>query len=123
MDQNTVQRYQPGGDLYAKLVSQYGQASADAIAQAAATGDRTALANAIENARGIAANSGSTSTWSNFWSQITTDPLAAPLSGANNLIGNSFLSLLKNPWVIAVIVIVLFFALGGPAFLRAAYKK
>ncbi|MDE2100738.1 MAG: hypothetical protein KGL39_26065 [Patescibacteria group bacterium] len=123
MDQATIQRYQPGGDIYATLVSQYGQQAAAQIAQAASTGDRTVLGNAIENAKGVAANTGSTSTLVNFWNQITTDPLAAPLQGANSIIGNSFLSLLKNPWVLGTLALVLFTWLGGWSLFRGALKK
>lgn len=123
MDQATIQRYQPGGDIYATLVSQYGQDSANAIAAAALTGDRTVLGNAIENAKGIPQNTGSTSTVTNFLQQITTDPLAAPLQGANNILGNSFLSVLKNPWVVATIVLVLFTWLGGWSLFKGALKK
>lgn len=54
-----------------------------------------------------------TSTWSIFGNQIITDPLAAPLGGANNLIGNSVLSFLKNPWVVAAVAVAIFGALGG----------
>lgn len=122
LDAATIARYQPGGDIYATLLAQYGPQSAALIAQAASTGDRSQLGNAIENAKGVAP-SGSTSTLTNFWNQITTDPLAAPLQGANNIIGNSVLSFLKNPWVIGAVVLILFTWLGGWSLLKGSLKK
>lgn len=39
---------------------------------------------------------GSTSTFGNFYNQITTDPLNAPLASADNLLKNSLASLFKS---------------------------
>lgn len=100
----TIQRYQPGGDIYVSLASRYGQGGADRVARAALTGDATFV-----NAELAVVKSGprlNDSTFSLFTSQIVTDPLAAPLESANTAIGNSVASLFRNPWVLAVTVLV-----------------
>ena len=126
MEAATIQRYQPGGDISATLVSEYGQASADSIA-AAATGDNNGEVNtAIANARtaaGITKGEQDDSVLDAFGHQIVTNPLGAPLDSLNKVVGNTFLSFLKNPWVIALILGILFFALGGWAVLKKLLSK
>lgn len=120
MDQTTIQRYQSGGDIYATLLAQYGASAAASIAAAALSGDETQV-----NAALVQAKNGSplnTSTLGIFTNQMLTDPLAAPLASANNLLGNTVLSFLKSPWVIATLLIVGFFLLGGADFLRRKMK-
>jgi hypothetical protein len=39
------------------------------------------------------------------------------------VVGNTFLSFLKNPWVIALILGILFFALGGWAVLKKQLSR
>jgi hypothetical protein len=110
MNQDTISRYQWGGDLYAQLLVQYGQDVADSVANAAATGDQAAVNAAFPGAHsGIVAAPLPTNTLGIFTNQIVTDPLAAPLASANNILGNSFLSLLKNPWVMVTIAAAVFF--------------
>jgi hypothetical protein len=122
MDQATINRYQPGGDIYAQLVTQYGQTNADAIAQAAATGDRTQLGTALANVRDGAAP-GSTSTIVNLYNQLTTDPLAAPLSDLNTIVGNSAFAFLKSPYVAAIALLALFFYFGGAVIITSWISK
>jgi hypothetical protein len=116
-----VTRYQPGGDIYAQFQSQYSTGAADSIAAAAATGDRTQLANAIANAKGNPEMDAST--LDAFVTQIETNPLGAPLDSLNGLLSNTFLSFLKNPAVLITVVLVLFLALGGFGWISRRYFK
>jgi hypothetical protein len=117
-----VSRYQPGGDIYAKLQSQYGTQAANEVAAAAATNDRDKLAEALNIAAGRGPSDAPQSTWSVFWGQITTDPLAAPLESANNALGtigaSAIIGLFKNPWVLLTVAGVVFYLLGGFTWLR-----
>jgi hypothetical protein len=127
MDQATIQRYQPGGDIYAALLAQHGQTAADACAAAALTGDETQI-NAVlalysgTSTPDAAVPMGNTSTLDIFANQIATDPLAAPLDDANKVINNSILSFLKNPTVLFVVAVVLFFVFGGGDYIRRKMK-
>lgn len=129
LDATTIARYQPGGDLYAQLVTQYGQTNADAIAAAAATGDETEVNTAFGNATLGPNNTGSTSTVVNLYDQLTTNPLAAPIADANTLItnsassvnsllGNSITSILTNPAILISLALALFFFFGGASLIR-----
>ncbi len=120
MEQSTIDRYQPGGDIYTKLLAQYGQANADSIAAAARTGDETQVNSALVSAKNGAPLN--TSTWGIFGNQIITDPLAAPLEGANTLLGNTFMSFLKSPWVLVTLAVVAFFMFDGAALIRRKMK-
>lgn len=117
-----VSRYQPGGDIYAKLQAQYGTQAANEIAAAAATNDRDKLSEALNIAAGRGPSDAPASTWSIFWSQITNDPFAAPLESANNALGtigiSAILGVLKNPWVLLTVAGILFYLLGGFTWLR-----
>lgn len=125
LDQATIARYSPGGDIYATLESQYGRDGALLITQAAQTGDRTNLNDAIERVRGHGAKLDD-STARIFWSQITTDPFDAPLSDLNKGLGvvgsSAILGLLKNPWVLFTLGLVIFGLLGGFKWLWARGK-
>jgi hypothetical protein len=124
MDQTLINRYQPGGDIYATLVSRYGTAGADTIAAAAATGDNTQLNYALANAQtGMTGGALNDSTASILAGQLATDPLAAPLGGLNNALNNSILSFLKNPTVLLALAVVLFFAFGGATWIRNRMAK
>lgn len=116
LDQATIDRYQSGGDIYQDLLSQYGQTAADAVAAAAQTGDRQNITDALVTAK-YGANL-DTSTFDIFAQQILTDPLAAPLASANNLLNNSLLDFLRSPTVLVVIGVAAFFALGGIKYLK-----
>ncbi len=119
IDQATIARYQPGGDIYAQLEGQYGRNAALLIAQAAQTADRDALNEAIARVRH--GEKLDESTAQIFWHQITTDPFDAPLDTLNKGLGTVFksagLGLLKNPWVLLAIAAVIFFAIGGHRWL------
>ena len=99
-------RYQPGGDIYAKVQAQYGTAGAERVALA----DRSSTGETVAEALGYL-KSGSEklddSTASIFWGQITTDPLAAPLESANNQLNNVVKNVFKNVWVLIVVIILL----------------
>jgi hypothetical protein len=106
MSADLIQRYQPGGDIYAALLSQFGKASADAIAAAALTGDETAINAAYTQAKfGEPLND---STASIFISQLETDPFAAPAaalnSGLKTAIDSAVAGIFKNPYVLAAVV-------------------
>lgn len=112
----TQQRYQPGGDIYAKLLLQYGRDAANKMAAAAASPDpydENEVMAEIRNGPRL-----NDSTASLFFERVTTDPLAAPLESANNHIGNAVLGVLKNPWVLFAIVVFAFYQLGGFNWLR-----
>ena len=130
MDQTTINRYQPFnqdtgdvGDIYASLQSSYGTDTANNIANIAInTGDETQINAAIVKAKYGAPLP--TSTAGQLYTQLTTNPLAAPLAGANNLLGNTFLSFLKNPWVLVTIAAaVFFFVFDGLNVLKGLAKK
>ena len=104
-------RYQSGGDIYSRLEQQYGTAGADKVAAADASGEPYAINQALTDLKyGAALND---STISNFVDQVTTDPLAAPLDAANKQIGNAVTGIFKSPWVLAVLLGVVFYAVGG----------
>lgn len=114
MDTTLIQRYQPGGDIYAAILSQHGQEAADSCAAAALTGDETAINAALTLYSGTstpyqAVPLAETSTASILGEQLATDPLAAPLESANKVLNNTFLSFLKNPTVLIVLALVVFF--------------
>jgi len=119
MDQSLIQRYQSGGDIYLSIFSQHGAAAANAVANAALSGDERQINAVLAGYETAAGNSKTytppldTSTLDAFGNQIVTDPLGAPFASANNLIGNSVLSFLKNPWVVVAVVVIIFGALGG----------
>ena len=121
MDQTLINRYQRGGDIYATLVNQYGQTNADTIAAAALSGDRVQVASAIGTIRN--GPNLDTSTLDILANQLATDPLAAPLEGLNSTLNNTILSFLKNPTVLLVLAVVLFFAFGGATWIRNRMAK
>lgn len=121
MDDATIARYQPGGDIFKSVANIYGAANANLLAQAAKTGDRGKVSEALGEIRNGPPLDDSTTHI--FLDQLATNPLAAPLGTANTVIGNSVLSFLKNPWVIFAGVVAGFFWLGGADFLKRWFKK
>lgn len=103
-----MNRYAPGGDLYDELARRYGQAGADSVYRASLTGRPMDITEAIATLKVGPRRDDSTA--SLFYQQITTDPFAAPLGAANKGIGtivsSALLGLLKNPWVLLVLVLV-----------------
>ncbi len=124
MDQATIARYQPGGDIYPQLERQYGRHSALLIAQAAQTGDRDAVNEAFGRVRHGERLDESTARI--FWHQITTDPFDAPLASLNRGLGTTFksaiLGVLKNPWVLLAVAGLVFYAIGGFGWLGRKLK-
>lgn len=119
------ERYQPGGDIYAEVESKWGTSAANQVAAAALVSDggytlRNLLADL--NAGHSTAAPGSDSTLGNFFTQITTDPLAAPLASVNTALGNTFFSFLKSPWVIFALGVVIFAWAGGFQWLGRQLK-
>lgn len=82
VDNPTIARYQPGGDLYGTVNRTYGPDAADRMATAAASGSRAQLNSRMAELRGAPVQTGSTSTIGNFFTQIRTDPLRAPIAAA-----------------------------------------
>jgi hypothetical protein len=121
MDAATIQRYQPGGDIYASLAASYGTPGAQQVATAALTGDETQVNAALTQVKyGAPLN---TSTAEIFGTQLATDPLGAPLADLNTALGNTFFSFLKNPWVlITIAALVFFFVFDGVNILRRQFK-
>jgi|SRR5438876_5644881 len=121
MTNELIQRYQPGGDIYAQLETQYGRTGALLVAQAALTGDRTAITEALVRLKYGEPLDESTARI--FWSQITTDPFDAPLTSLNKGLGTVFksagLGIFRNPWVLLALAAVVFFAIGGHRWLFA----
>lgn len=115
MDQATISRYQPGGDIYASLVSQYGTTGANIIATAARTGNRGNVTEAISQVKDGPFLP--TSTAEIFATQITTDPFAAPFkslnSGLSTIFGSAIANVFANPWVLLLLVGLVFYFLGG----------
>jgi hypothetical protein len=113
--------YQRGGKVWNYYAAKYGAAGADSIAAAYASGGTAAVSDELTRLKGFKPV-GSASATVNLWDQLTTDPLAAPLESANNAIGNTVLSFLKNPWVLATIGVLVWGWLGFPG-MKALRKK
>lgn len=125
MNQALIQRYQPGGDIFAELAADYGADAANNIARVARTANREAVTESVTLLR-----SGpklETSTAKIFVHQITTDPFAAPLETANRGLGNVFGSAIKglfaNPWVLVTVVIAGALYFLGPERLLKLLKR
>lgn len=110
-------RYFHGGDLYADIENQFGRNVADRAAEAARRDDNgVALREVLTDARQLARSGevtprGSESTTGIFIDQLLTDPLEAPLSGLNSQLGNAVWNVVKNPFVLLLVVGVVAFYL------------
>jgi hypothetical protein len=114
MTAQTQAEYAPGGWRYNNLAKTYGTGAANAAAEIAADGgEQWEISEALNRYRPQYADPGSESTLGNFFQQITTDPLAAPLESANNQLGNIVAGVFRNPWVLIAVVLVIFHLLGG----------
>jgi hypothetical protein len=123
MSDELIQRWQPGGDLYQKTLSQHGAQTANACAAAALNGDRTEITAAL--AQGEFGDDLNDSTWSIFADQIVNEPFKAPADmGAawvNRQLKDISLSLVKNPLTLALVVAVgfgVFLYFGGARLIR-----
>lgn len=115
MTAQTQSEYAPGGWRYNNIANNYSVAAAnDAAAIAADGGEQWEVSEALskynKNAQPVV---GGTSAIGNFFTQITTDPLAAPLESANNQIGNAVMGVFRNPWVLIAVALLIFHLLGG----------
>lgn len=123
LDATTIARYQPpNGDIYLTLQSEYGTQNANAIAQAASTGDNNGeVAAAISQA--AYGNPLNTSTASILANQLETNPLGAPLSGLEGILQNSISDFLTSPAVLLTGAAILFFVFGGTEILKGQLNK
>jgi|GEM_PF-4953855 hypothetical protein len=104
MEPIPVSRYAPGGDIYQALAKDYGTAGAEKVYNAALSGDRGAITDAIVSVKhGQPLND---STAEIFLQQIISDPLAAPIESLNNQVGNVFKNLLLNPFALVALGVV-----------------
>lgn len=114
-----MNRYAPDGDIYASIADQYGTSAAQRAYAASLVDDGgVTLRNVLSNLHTGSTDPGSTSTWSNFWRQITTDPLAAPLDSLDNQLGNAVLNVFKNPFVLLLVAGLVFHWFGGFTWLK-----
>lgn len=126
MNRELILRYQPGGDIYAQLEQQYGGNAAIQIASVARTGDSRAITETLARIRN--GERLPDSTVALLWTQLTTDPLGAPLDSANRqisaLAGNTAMAFLRNPMVLLVLAVVGFGVwvnfFGFPKWLKPA---
>lgn len=83
----TTQRYAPGGDIYARLVQDYGPGGADYVFEAAKRAEAADDPSLIGDALGVLkwGTPPETSTIKLFGQQIATDPLGAPLEAVSNV--------------------------------------
>lgn len=124
MNPQTQSEYQPGGWRYNNIATNYGTSAADAAAKVAASGgEQSDVTVALNKYRSQYADPGSESTLGNFWRQITTDPLAAPLESANNQIGNAVSAVFRNPWVLLALALLIFHLLGGFDMLKRKFAR
>ena len=136
MDQATILRYQPGGDIYASIAAEHGTDAAGAVAAAALSGDETQINAALAPYQSMSGNStvpavsGPTTTLgvletyspadvannaTNYWG-TQANSVGATLF--KNLFGNSL-----TYFVLLIGGVVLFFYLGGPALLKGYVKR
>lgn len=117
LDASTKSLYAPGGASYNGIRNAYGQAAADEAYRLSLTvADRSQITEAMNKYRAQYSNpnEGTESFWGNLWTQLTTDPLAAPLESANNQLGKAVWNVVKNPWVLLVVALLVWWKLGFP---------
>lgn len=99
MEQALIDRYQPGGDIYARLKAQYGDAGAALVAIAAQSGDRAQVTDALDRVKyGERLND---STLEIFLGQLATAPLDAPLDALDSAVDRIFDS--KGVWLLLAV--------------------
>jgi hypothetical protein len=129
--------YAPGGANYLSLLEQFGARAAQAVYAASLTDDVTELNRALSQARtaqrqdvsydaaaDLLPKPGSDSTWGNFWDQITTDPLRAPLDGLNGVLQRTFAGIVSNPFVTLLVVggiVAAVFYFGGLSSIKRKF--
>lgn len=111
------ERYQSGGDIYNSLVQLHSESVANEAALAAYNDDEESLLAILARVGRPDISPGTSvrddSTLSIFGGQIVNDPLSAPLDGLNSQLGKAVWNVLKNPWVLLLIVGLVFYAIGG----------
>ncbi len=136
MDQATINSYQaidPStgvmGTVYAGILAQHGQSAADACASAALSGSEQNINAVLALYEGtttptVAVPLADTSTADALATQLETNPLAAPLAGAETIASNSLLDFIKSPSVLLILGLAAFFFLfDGLNVLRGLFKK
>jgi hypothetical protein len=118
MDQATIARYQPGGDLYAQIVSEYGQAAADGIAAAAATGDQNQVNNAFAQYTTSMVQPADSSLLDALGNQFTSGNVVSTATSywgatANSWIQSVVTAITDNFFVLAVVVSVVLIFFSG----------
>jgi hypothetical protein len=119
MSQDLINRYQPGGDLFAIYQTRFGDAGANEIAAAAATGDESAITTTVNEL--TFGQPLDTSTADILANQLATDPLNAPLASASNILSKTIsdlqdsikktvISLAENPLVAVALIAGIFIA-------------
>jgi hypothetical protein len=109
------ERYARGGDIHLMIATNYGNDAAERASRAAFANDGGASLRALLSDLKRGNTSGdfnTTGTLGNFWTQLTTDPFAAPLESANRHLGNVISGLFRNPLVLLLIVGVVAWKLG-----------
>ena len=126
VDLELFEKYSPGGDIHRTLSQDYGSAAADRIFEAFKAGGRFAANDAlVEVKNGPRLND---STLSNFGQRLATDPFAAPLASANNVLStitsSAVFGLVKNPFVLGALILFLIIRFPGLlGRLKALTKK
>lgn len=121
LDASIKALYAPGGASYNNIATTYGIAAAETAYRVSLTASqRSEITDALNQYRSQYSNpnEGTDSYFGNLWTQLTTNPLQAPIESANNQIGNVVVDVLKNPWVLATIALLIFHALGGFDWLK-----
>ena len=117
----TQQRYQPGGDIYARLAADYGTANANYIAGVAASGgDINAAIVRVKHGESLPE-----SYWGILGNQLYNEPLNAPLEQAGTVLSNASqsagaqVSKVARHWFTWVVAL----ALGGYALWKLGGLK
>jgi len=108
MDKALIDRYQPGGDIYATLKAKYGDAGAAIVAIAAQSGDRAQVTDALARVKyGERLNE---STLEIFLNQLATNPLDAPLDTLDDAVSKLFDS--KGVWTLLLVGVAIVIAIA-----------
>lgn len=116
-------RYQEGGDIFLDVYYAYGEDAAYNLARLDAAGDERAKQQYLSDLRrkNTTRQWGSESTAGNLFDQLTTDPLSAPLESANRQLGLAVWNVVKNPFVLVVVLAVGFYYFGGFRWLQKRF--
>jgi len=129
-----VQRYSPGGDVFAEVDRKFGKGAASRLYSLALQEDHRPFLNYLselydtnDSGRGVGnVNQLNESTASLLGTQVYNDPLGATFEQAGNVVKNSVKAAAGNwgIWIVALLIGgALFFYFGGAAVVRAAIKR